>query len=171
MVRIAHNFIDLAGNRYGKLFVVSRSEESKRGVAMWLCRCDCGKENAIRSQDLRNGKTTSCGCNFLHHAKSQPKGEFSKSWKGGYTTPQGYVVIGKGKNRLAHRQVMAALLGRELKEYETVHHKNGIRNDNRPENLELWSSRHCKGQRVADHIEFAVALLKEYAPDKLAAGV
>lgn len=164
MARKAHNFIDLSGHRFGRLVVVSRLENLKDGRAVWLCRCDCGIIKSIRAHDLRSGQTKSCGCLFLDKARSQPKGEKSTSWKGGHKTAQGYIVIGKGEGRLAHRRVMEEVLGRKLKKYETVHHKNGIRDDNRPENLELWSSRHCKGQRVSDHVEFALSILREYAP-------
>lgn len=58
-----------------------------------------------------------------------------------------------------------ARVGRKLFDHETVHHINGVRADNRDENLELWSGRQPGGQRVEDKIAFCVAFLKDYPED------
>lgn len=54
--------IDLTGQRFGRLTVVGRAENSKDQRAMWNCICDCGNRKVISGQELRKGLTKSCGC-------------------------------------------------------------------------------------------------------------
>lgn len=75
--------------------------------------------------------------------------------RGRFIDKSGYVLLSprRGENgyqQPEHRAVMERMIGRKLEDHETVHHKNGIRHDNRPENLELWAGRHGRGHRVDD---------------------
>ena len=91
--------------------------------------------------------------------------------KGGrYKNRNGYIEVwmpehpnAKGAGYIAeHRLVMSDMLGRPLKKGENVHHKNGKRDDNRPENLELWNTIQPSGQRVEDKIRWAKEILDMY---------
>lgn len=64
MGRGGTNFIDLTGKTFGRWTVIRRAENRGNSV-MFMCRCSCGTEREVRSGDLKNGSTVSCGCNNL----------------------------------------------------------------------------------------------------------
>ena len=56
------NKLELAGQPFGRLLVLYECGRAKNGNVLWKCRCDCGNECIVRSADLKNQHTQSCGC-------------------------------------------------------------------------------------------------------------
>ena len=127
---------------------------NKECVSKWLirqssieCICSfCGK--TIHTQANRVNRNSNNFCNKECYVKWLPntlKAHKNPSWKGGrVTTHEGYIrkYMPEHPNSnhqyiLEHRFVMEKKLGRYLTKNEIVHHLNGIRDDNRPENLHV----------------------------------
>lgn len=85
---VRYNFKDLIGQKFGRLTVIKRVENSKNGSTRWLCRCECGNEKIVLSSHLKSHKIQSCGCLFkekliqrnLIHGKTNTK--IFKVWQG-----------------------------------------------------------------------------------------
>ncbi len=75
----------------------------------------------------------------------------------------GHANANKANRLPKHRLVMSEFLGRALRKNENVHHINGVKTDNRIENLELWVTSQPKGQRPQDLVAHAKKILKAYA--------
>lgn len=98
--------LDLVGQKFGKLEVISDTGNDKQGHSMWNCICDCGNEIIVVSYSLRSGNTKSCGClkrevlSKPHTDESRQKmsksaigkhvGKNSGSYKHGLTKTNGY---------------------------------------------------------------------------------
>ena len=144
----------------------------------------CGTIVERRKTDTRQYVYCSRNCYRTNPFAASPgrpgdpnRQQYETPWglRPGYTSKDGYVVVSAKEHPAAnkngkiaeHKLVMEKKLGRYLEPNENVHHKNGIRNDNSIDNLELWNVSQPRGQRVDDKTEWAIQHLKRYAPELL----
>jgi|SRR5208282_2573357 len=166
---------DLTGKIFGRLTVINFSRKDKNYNNFWICKCSCGNIKEANAGSLIAEHTRSCGClqsEIARNILKQKIGEKNYHWKGGRIEQGGYILEKVSSSRpskyiFEHIKVMENFLGRSLKDYETVHHKNGIKNDNRIDNLELKTHHHETGQSVNDMINFCISYLEEYKPEAL----
>lgn len=131
---------------------------SRRRVQCTCKHCGLGYEipHCHINAKKHMGQFCSRACTYAYW-REHPEEHPTVRAKGGFTEridSQGYVWIsvpGRGRVR-QHVLVMEQVLGRRLEPWETVHHKNGIRSDNWPENLEVWQGKQPAGVRSKDAI-------------------
>lgn len=89
------NFQDLTGKKFNRLTVRNYFGKSKHRCSLWLCDCECGGTVVVRTADLKNGHTKSCGCLFIETSIAKLPNDVSGSKNPNYRH-------GGAKERLYH---------------------------------------------------------------------
>lgn len=95
---------DLMDQRFGKLIAVEKKGKDRRGNAIWVCKCDCGKEKEIIGCNLTGGRSTSCGC----------KSADTKTRLGTHPTPKNKLSSGESVKNSIYRQYKYSAKARKL---------------------------------------------------------
>lgn len=99
-------YVDIAGQKFGKLTVIRKADAPNKGnqrAALWLCRCECGKEKVMRGTSIRFGTSRSCGCDALaglEFGRNQVEHGMSDTWQ--YNTLQSIMQRCTDKNCAAY---------------------------------------------------------------------
>lgn len=138
---------------------IGRAHSCRGNLFIWNLCNTCNQGRWVNS---RNGKPESLRC--VSCSRKAQKGEKNNNWRGGRTiVGGGYIRIKLQSDDffysmanyqgyvLEHRLVMARSLGRCLQDWELVHHKNHIKDDNRRENLQLTTDDRHKQITILEH--------------------
>lgn len=133
----------------------------------WRCSRESRRRSRFRTCDhcgaafgCLDPRQRFCSIQCGRKGKHRNSGELAYKWKGGRSRSGGYILVRAPDHPRAsaakpyvfeHILVMEAVLGRHLRLNEHVHHRNGRRSDDRPENLELWRTKDPPGIRSADY--------------------
>lgn len=159
----AHNFIDLTGQVFSRLTVISYAGKRK-GAAFWNCLCECGTNRVVASSGLRSGNSRSCGCLLADLNRGRSKNNDTASrlyaqWAGMKTRcynknstsfknygGRGIAVADSLMDYQEFRTYVLSELGPCPKEFQLDRVDNN--GDYRPGNLR-WSSRaeQCRNRR------------------------
>lgn len=132
--------IEMSGQRFGRLTVISEAGRGSDGRVTWLCSCDCGGRTIVIGKLLRASLTRSCGC--LHKESSMrnlPK--TSKAIGSERITRNGYVEVKVDRGYVRkHIHVMERHIGRRLERDEVVHHIDRNKLNNDTSNLQIMTN-------------------------------